>query len=876
MNNTANDEPKEFSRESRKPAHRKLVRWMWALTILGVLGIGSLFVFLSFQDLPTFEELENPKSNQASEIYAANGEVLGRYFIENRIPVSFEDLSPYIVEALIATEDERYYKHSGIDGEGLARVFAKTFLMGNKSAGGASTITQQLAKMLFTEKPGSGLERIIQKFKEWIIAVKLERSYTKNEIMAMYLNKFNFINGAYGIKAASEIYFGQRQDSLRLEQAATLVGMLKNPALFNPIRRPDTTKHRRMVVLKQMQKNNFLTQVQYDSLRQLPLDMGRFNRKTHADGLAPYFRMELRKELNKILAKEECRKSDGTKYNIFSDGLKIYTTLDPVIQKHAEESMLEHMTQLQKKFWRTWKGRDPWNYNDPDKEPEENERVIKAAQKTLKKDIQGTDRYQAMKRKILDPLVLEISKEIDGFKLREVDIDRMMSEEEKKGAITKLVSRKMIGTKLAVKYRKVMESNNWRDLKITYKKFQKEIERVFDEPVKMKVFAYNNAMEKDTTMSPLDSIRYHRMFLQLGSIAVNPITGHVKAWVGGINHRYFQYDHVTSLRQVGSTFKPFVYATAIAQQGISPCFTVYDLPYTIHKDEGNFGLLEDWTPNNAGGEFSGEPFSLFKGLMYSKNTVSVFLMKQLGDVEPVRSLVDNMGLTKEMIPRQPSICLGSSDLTVQQLTGAYTTFANNGMYNKPIFLLRIEDKNGRLIYQEEPIERLALHPNPNFVMVQMLKKVMAQGLPGFGGIKSEVGGKTGTTNDYVDGWFVGLTPDLVVGTWVGGDQNWIRFRTLNEGIGARMARPFYARLLKRIENDPDADYDPTRRFNIPSGDIGIVIDCELYGDNLGVGADEEDLFADEEDESFGSDFFGDEDVPKDSTSTTIDEEDEEF
>ncbi len=876
MTETANNEQKGFDREARKPVYQKVVRWMWIATIAGVMAIALLFLFLSFQDLPTFEELENPKSNQASEIYASNGEVLGRYFIENRIPVSFEDLSPNLVQALVATEDERYYQHSGIDGEGLARVVGKGFLMGQRSAGGASTITQQLAKMLFTEKPGSGLERVMQKFKEWIIAVKLERSYTKDEIMAMYLNKFNFINGAYGIKAAAEIYFGQSQDSLRVEQAATLVGMLKNPALFNPIRRPDTTLHRRMVVMKQMQKNNIITQAEYDSLRILPLDMGRFNRKTHADGLAPYFRMELRKELSRILSREESLKTDGSKYNIFSDGIKIYTTLDPVIQKHAEEAMVEHMTQLQKKFWKTWKGLDPWNYKDIYREHDENARVIKAAQKALQKDIQESERYQALKVRFLDEKIEEISKQIDGFKLRIVDIERMLEEEKEKGALTKLVSRKMVGTQLAVKYRKVMDSPDWHPLKMTFKTFQKEVDRIFSEPVKMRVFAYNAAMEKDTVMAPLDSIRYHRMFLQLGSMAVDPVTGHVKAWVGGINHRYFQYDHVTSLRQVGSTFKPFIYATAIAQQGMSPCFTVYDLPYTIHVDEGNFNLLEDWTPSNAGGQYSGEPYTLFRGLMTSKNTVSVFLMKQLGDVEPVRSLVSNMGLSKDLIPAQPSICLGSSDLTVQQLTGAYTTFANNGTYNKPVFILRIEDKNGRVIYQEEPVEPRALHPNPNYVMVQMLKKVMAQGLPGFGGIKSEIGGKTGTTNNYVDGWFVGVTPDLVVGTWVGGDQNWIRFRTLSDGIGAKMARPFYSRLLKRIENDPDADYNAEARFAVPPGDIGIVLDCEVYNRDGGIIGSGDEFFGDEEDENFGDDLFGDEESPLPDSLKTTPEEDEEF
>ncbi|MEO0776732.1 MAG: penicillin-binding transpeptidase domain-containing protein, partial [Bacteroidota bacterium] len=682
---------------------------------------------------------------------------------------------------------------------------------------------------------------------------------------AMYLNKFNFINGAFGIKAAAEIYFGQGQDSLSVEQAATLVGMLKNPSLFNPIKRPDTTMHRRMVVLKQMQKNKIISQTEYDSLRALPLDMGRFKRKTHADGLAPYFRMELRKELSRILDREENRKTDGEKYNIFSDGIKVYTTIDPVMQEHAEKAMIEHMSKLQKKFWKTWKDKDPWNYRDPYRESDENRRVIKAAQKALRKDIQETERFEAIKERMLDEQIAEISKQIDGFKLRTVDIERMLAEESEKGSLARLVSRKMVGSKLAVKYRKIMDSPDWHPLKMAYRAFQQEVERIFHEPVPMKVFAYNGRLEKDTVLSPYDSIRYHRMFLQLGSIAVDPITGHVKAWVGGINHRYFQYDHVTSLRQVGSTFKPFIYATAIAQQGISPCFTVYDLPYTIHVDEGNFNLIKDWTPKNADGEYTAEPYSLFRGLMTSRNTVSVFLMKQLGDVEPVRSLVSNMGLSRDLVPAQPSICLGSSDLTVQQLTGAYTTFANNGTYNKPVFITRIEDKNGRVIYQEQPIERRSLNPNHNYVMVQMLKRVVGVGLPLFGGIKSEMGGKTGTTNNYVDGWFVGLTPDLVVGTWVGGDQNWIRFRTLSEGTGAKMARPFFARFLKRIEQDPEADYNAEARFPTPSGDIGIELDCEVYNRDGGIISNGNEYFDEEENESFGDDHFGDESPLRDST-----------
>ena len=855
-------------REQRKPLYRKIIKWMWGGTIAGILGVVMLFIILSYQDLPTFEELENPKSNLASEVYADNGEVLGRYFYENRVQVSFDELSPFIEQALISTEDERYYQHSGIDSRGLFRVAIKTMILRNKNAGGASTITQQLAKMLFTETPGSGLERVIQKLKEWIIAVKLERSYTKQEIMAMYLNKFSFLNGAYGIKAASEIYFDESQKTLSVEQAATLVGMLKNPALFNPMRRPDTVSHRRMVVFNQMAKNGFLSPSEYDSLRRLPLDMTRFSRKTHADGLAPYFRMELRKELAKILSKKEYLKSDGTEYNIYKDGLKVYTTLNPVIQQHAEEAVMEHMARLQKTFDKHWKGKDPWTYRDPSKELDELEAEDASRKRTMKRIIRETDRYQELRTIYLSEILKKIGNEIDDHQLKDYEIERIIDGEEK-GSFTKLVSRKLISSELAVKYKKVLKSPNFPMLKGKWAELQTKVRKSFETPTKMRVFAYNDEMEKDTTMSPLDSIKYHRNFLQVGTMAVDPVTGHVKAWVGGINHKYFQFDHVTTERQVGSTFKPFIYATAIDQVGISPCFIVDDLPYTIHKGEGNFNLLSDWTPQNADAKYSGKPFTLFKGLQWSKNTVSVYLMKQLGDTKSVRNLVKGLGIDVDRkrtngslkMPKQPSICLGASDLTVMEMTGAYTAFANNGIYNKPIFITRIEDRNGNVIYTEEIEDRLALHPNSNFVMVQMMKNVMNQGLPGFGGIKSEIAGKTGTTNDYVDGWFMGMSPDLVVGTWVGGDDRWVRFRTLSLGIGAKMARPVYAKLLKRLEDDPESGYDASARFYRPPGDLGIELDCESYNQDRGpYGGFEE---GGEENEDFG-DEWGDE-IQQDST-----------
>ncbi len=895
MENTDISNTDQSLPEDRTTKHRKAAKWMWRLAILGILGIIGMFVFFSFQDLPTFEELENPNSNLASEVFDDKGKVLGRYYVENRIPVSYEELSPYLVQALVSTEDERYYDHCGIDGEALARVLTKTLLLNNKSAGGASTITQQLAKMLFTKQPGSGVGRVIQKFKEWIIAVKLERSYTKEEILAMYLNKFSFLYDAYGIKAASEVYFAKSQDSLKIEEAATLIGMLKNPSLFNPVRRPDTTFHRRMVVFKQMQKSNLISQEQYDSLRLLPMDLTSFNRQTHADGLAPYFRMKLGEGIKGILGREENRKPDGTKYDIYRDGLKIYTTLNTTMQEYAEEAMEEHMSSLQKKFWKHWKGKDPWTYEDPEKlqdEPEAIEALNSARKRTMERYISNTDRYGRLREKSLGPLLLEVGKSIDGYAMRDIDIKRMLNEDKDKGSLAKLVSKKYVGNKLATKYRKVLSGDKWRTLKVEWRKFQKLVEKNFNTDVKMKVFAYNDRMETDTIMTPLDSIKYHSMFLQLGSIAVDPKTGHVKAWVGGINHKYFQYDHVTSDRQVGSTFKPFIYSTVIAHQGVSPCMTVFDLPYTIHQGEGNFGLLSDWTPANANGEYSGQPYSLFKGLMHSKNTVSTYLMKQLGDTEYVRGLVHKMGLDSSevrngryRIPKQPSICLGSADLSVIDMTGAYTTFANNGMYNKPIFITRIEDGNGRLIYEEIPEATQALHPNPNYVMVTMLNKVMTQGLSGFNKIKSQLGGKTGTTNDYVDGWFMGLSPDLVVGTWVGGDANWIRFRDLRLGIGAKMARPFFSKFLLKIEADETVDYNPDARFFVPSGDLGIVLDCEEYrydSDLRPDMLDENGEMPDEiEDESFGDEDFGDEEetttpAPVDGETEGEEEEDEDF
>ncbi|MCB9296857.1 MAG: penicillin-binding protein [Lewinellaceae bacterium] len=848
----------DYYANNKEETYRKITRWMWYISLGGLGAILLSFFILSFTNLPSVQQLENPKSEEASQLFAANGEVIGRYYTENRVPVSYSELSPHLVNALIATEDERYHEHSGIDFPALGRVAIKTVLLGQRSSGGASTITQQLAKLLFTGQAASNMtERIIQKLKEWIIAVRLERRYTKEEIIAMYLNKFNFINGAYGIKAASEIYFGKPQDSLSISEAAVLVGMLKNPSLFNPLRRPDTVLHRRMVVFKQMQNNGMISQEEYDTLRQLPLGIN-FTRQTHVDGIAPYFRMELAKDIKSILERKEFRKSDGSAYDIYRDGLRIYTTIDPDMQRLAEEVMAKHMAKVQNAFWNTWKAvrKDPWEFTSGS----EHEVPVSIRKESLKDLVRKSDRYQNLRAKYLSDILDQIGQETEGiiFHPDDREVERIVEDIEKGEVIAQLVKSRLISSSLAASYRQVQRSRHFPALQNQWHALQAEVEKQFNAKTEMRVFSYDTPqMEKDTVMTPMDSVKYHRMILQTGILAVDPVTGHVKVWVGGVNFKYFQYDHNRTSRQVGSTFKPFVYATAIAQQGFSPCYQVYDLPQTIAPGDGNFFLAQEWTPRNADGTYTGQLLTLKEGLRRSKNTVSVHLMKQLGDTEPVRGLVNQMGIDSSLkypngryrVPKSPSICLGSTDLTNMEMTGAYTTFANNGIYNKPIYLLRIEDKNGRTIYEEFPQERVAINANANYVMVEMLKYAAT----GLGGLKSEIGGKTGTTNDYVDGWFMGITPTLVVGTWVGGEDRWIRFRSLTYGQGAYMAKPFFREFLRRLEASEDMGYDASARFHRPPGDIGIEMNCDQYQRSTAPLNDNEF-----EDEGFGEDMFGDE------------------
>ncbi len=850
--------------EKRMPLYLKIVRWTWRLLIGGIVGVVVMFIAMNFTAIPSFRELEDPASAVASEVLAGNNEVLGRYFIENRVPVAFEDLSPYVVNALIATEDVRFREHCGIDARAVGRVVFRTVLMADQSSGGGSTITQQLAKNLYSDRDFKGLSKlqktfklIYMKFREWITAVKLERSYTKEEIMAMYLNQFNFINNAYGIHAAAEVYFGKTPETLSIQESAVLVGMLQNPAYFNPNRFPDRVIRRRWTVLSQMRNNKAITEGQFDSLKVLPLDMSRFKKVNFTDDKAPYLCSELKKDLYKILNEPECRRPDGTKYDIYKDGLKITTTIDPVYQQYAEAAMQEHMKKTQTRFFQVWKNRDPWNYRSGDASAEE----IQMRKESLWRLIREGDRFQMLWPKYFDQLAEKIQNNYD-YTLRDVDVERMLREDTKPGTMTRMLTNREITIEQATVYRKILSDKSWPEIKNQYRVLRAALQKQYDTKVKMKVFTWDNSkLEKDTVMSPMDSLRYHRMFLQTGLLAVDPTTSEVKAWEGGINFKQYQFDHIRTSRQVGSTFKPFVYATAIAQQGISPCFEVYDQAVTIPGRYQNFTNPADWTPKNSTGIYSGARLTLKEALKQSVNSVSAYLMKQMGDTEPVRGLCNNMGIdsSRNRIPKgSPSICLGAADLTVLEMTGAYATFANKGMFGTPYVIKKIEDKNGRVIYRSIPEERVALPANANYVMTQMLK-YNVQGAPGINTLKSDVGGKTGTTNDFTDGWFMGVTPRLVVGTWVGGEDRWIRFLNIGDGQGARLARPIVAGFLQRLEKDPKSGYDYNAKFQRPAGDLGIEINCAAYQNGSGAGP-----VGDEEE--FSPDIYGDE-VPADGSTT---------
>lgn len=808
---------------NKKKVKRNYTKYVLLFWLVFFTGLGS-FAFLlyasanemlGFPPLPTFKQLENPKSNLATEVYTSDRQILGKYFYQNRVNVSYEELDKDLVNALVATEDERYYEHSGIDLRGLARA-----IINLGKSGGASTITQQLAKMLFSETPGNALERIKQKLQEWIIAAQLERRYTKDEIVAMYFNRFDFINNAVGIKSAASVYFNRQADSLRLEQAAMLVGMLKNPSLFNPLRFEDTTLHRRNVVLYQMKRNELISQAEFDSLKQLPLGLS-YSRVDHKEGIAPYFREILRAELKKIFSEKDqdgnyiLAKENGEPYDLYSDGLKIYTTLNYKMQEYAEWAVKEHLSyQLQDDFFADLKKKRnaPFDY-----------RVSKAEiDRILNSAMRRSERFLIMS-----------GKQCANCGRR----GRFLEETTLKGE----------------KYVHCKADDCEHDTKVYPKD---SIEVVFNRPVKMRVFSWKG--EIDTLMSPMDSIKYYKSFLQAGLMSMDPQTGYIKAWVGGIDYNYFAYDHVRQgRRQVGSTFKPFVYAVAV-DEGYSPCYEVPNVPYTFKK--GEFGLLKDWTPTNDGDEY-GYNVSLKYGLANSMNTVTAWVMKQFGPTRVIE-MARSMGITAPL-DTVPSLALGVADASVYEMTGAFSTFANKGVYTEPIFLTRIEDKDGNVIKQYTPETKEALSEEKAYVMLNLLEGVTSynynkdldKNVGGTGirirfpetekrpytNIQTPVAGKTGTTQNNSDGWFLGATPDLVTGVWVGAEDRSVRFIYTSDGQGANTALPIWAYYMKKIYADSTLNIS-TGEFEKPEEPISIELDCEKFKKQNTFGSGDEENF----------------------------------
>ena len=731
--------------------YRKLTRLFWWLVISPIAALFIIIVCCAlglFGYMPDTKDLANPKSNLASVIYSSDMKVLGKYYAENRTPVKYKDLDTNLVAALIATEDARFYDHSGVDARGLLRVVGKTIIGGDQSAGGGSTLSQQLAKMLFPrERDQNFFEIAVQKIKEWIIATRLEKQYTKEEIITMYLNKFDFLNNAVGIKSATQIYFNTTPDSLSIEQAAMLVGMAKNPAMFNPAStkksKRDTTEHRRNVVMKQMVKYGFLSQNEYDSLKKIPIKLT-FQPEDHNKGLGPYFREYLRDVFLKDWVKKN-PKPDGSLYDVYRDGLKIYTTLDSRMQKYAEEAVIEHMKELQEAF------------------------------------------FKDCKRKKNAPFAWNVNKE---------EIARIMSTAMKRSERYRVLNK--AGVQAA------------------------DIEKSFNTPTEMRIFTWKG--EKDTIMTPMDSIRYYKSFLQTGFMSMDPQTGYVKAWVGGIDHVHFKYDHVkVGRRQVGSTFKPFVYALAI-QEDYSPCYLVPDVPVTIETEAGT-----TWTPANSDGKYSGKELTLKRALAGSVNSVTAYLMKQFGP-HAVVDIAHRMGVTSTMEP-VPAICLGTPEISVFEMVGANSTFANKGTWIEPVFVSRIEDKNGKVLADFMPRTEEVMSEDKAYIMLQLMKGVVESGtgqrLRYKFKLTTPIAGKTGTTQNNSDGWFMGITPDLVSGVWVGAEDRSVHFNSTAEGQGANMALPIWAKYMQKVYADKNLKISKGD-FAKPSKEIDVELDCKKY------------------------------------------------
>jgi len=728
----------------------KILLWGFILSpFIALFGLVQLTAMGFFGGLPTFNQLENPKNNLATEIISEDGTVLGKYFFENRSAVRRDELPQNLIDALIATEDIRFRSHSGIDGRSLLRAVFGLFT-GKRNSGGASTITQQLAKMLFTEQPSSGVGRIMQKLKEWIIAAQLEKRYTKDEILTMYLNRFDWVNNAVGIKSAAQAYFNKKPTDLTIEESAVLVGMLKNPALYNPNRRIEITRERRNVVLHQMNRYEFICDSLFDTLKRRPITLD-FKLASHNQGRAPYFREHLREELKKWCANHT--KPDESNYNLYTDGLKVYTTINSRLQKFAEEAMRSHISSLQKDFDHHWSGYTNAPY------PEE----------------------------FTDSLI-------------NVILDQAMRRSER--------------------YRKLKKAG----------KKEKEIKRIFNIKTKMTLFSWDG--EIDTTLSPRDSIKYNKFFIHSGMMSMEPQTGHVKAYVGGVNYKHFKYDHVKlGKRQVGSTFKPFLYALA-TQEGYSPCYEVPNIPVVF--DKKRWGLEKDWIPKNSGDEFKDMLLTLKFGMANSINTITAYIMKQLGP-HAVVDLAKKIGIQSKILA-VPSLCLGTFDLSVYEMVGAYSAFVNKGIWTEPIFITRIEDKNGVVLEDFSPKTQEAMSEETANIMVRMLQGVVdgvyspaVEKTLGTGvrlrhkyGFKNQMGGKTGTTQNQSDGWFMGITPNLVTGVWSGCEDRAAHFRTIQYGQGANMALPVFAEYMQMVY----ADTANTGFFPVDF-DIPVFIDGKL-------------------------------------------------
>ena len=728
---------------------KKYLKWFWGIILGGFTLVLVLFLYTAWDPLyalPSFEELENPQTNLATEVISIDGKTIGKYAKENRTPIKFKELSTNLVNALVATEDERFYEHSGIDFKGTARAVLKP------GSGGASTITQQLAKMLFTGRASKNIfKRLLQKAKEWVVATKLEKQYTKNEIIAMYLNKYDFLNQAVGIRSASRIYFGKEPKELKIGQAAMLVGMLKNSSYFNPLRRAAKVKQRRNVVLKQMTRSNFITTVEKDSLQKLDLGLD-IHKESHKDGSATYFRGHLQKIMRTWV--QEHPKPNGEQYNIFEDGLKIFVTIDSRMQQYAEEAIDEHMSNLQSYFFKEQKSNKLAPFYDLEKS--QINTILNRAKK-------NSDRYKRLKSS---------------------------------GKSTKYIA------------------------------------KVFDKKTKMKVFSYKGDL--DTIMSPNDSIKYYKYFLRSGLLSIEPQTGHIKAWVGGINYKHFKFDAVAQQkRQVGSTFKPFVYATAINQLKLSPCDSFPNIPYTIPK--GKYGIPEEWKPKNSGDKYGGM-LTLKEGLAGSVNTMSARLIDRVSPENVVR-LAKAAGI-ESRIRANPSIALGAVELSLLEMVSAYSTFANKGLRVSPMIITRIEDKNGTVLEEFRPKTAEVLSEESAYVVLNLLEGVTQYGSgirlrlpwekPGYvTGYPYEftnaIAGKTGTTQNQSDGWFMGIVPNLATGVWTGGEDRATHFEGIAKGQGATMSLPSFALFLKKCYADESLNISQ-EEFEKPEN-LSININC---------------------------------------------------